>query len=43
VSPRDPVVFATTILALLTVALTACWLPARRAAQVSPVDAMRAE
>ena len=43
VSPRDPVVFASAILALLAVALTACWLPARRAAHVSPVEAMRAE
>jgi putative ABC transport system permease protein len=43
VSPRDPVVFATTMLMLLVVALTACWLPARRAARVSPVEAMRAE
>ena len=43
VSPRDPVVFATTMLMLLAVALTACWLPARRAARVSPVEAMRAE
>jgi ABC-type antimicrobial peptide transport system permease subunit len=43
VNPRDPVVFATAMLALLAVALTACWLPARRAARVSPVEAMRAE
>ena len=43
VSPRDPVVFATAILALLAVALIACWLPARRAARVSPVEAMRTE
>jgi len=43
VSPRDPVVFATTMLMLLVVALTGCWLPARRAARVSPVEAMRAE
>jgi ABC-type antimicrobial peptide transport system permease subunit len=43
VSPRDPVVFATTMLMLLSVALIACWLPARRAARVSPIQAMRAE
>jgi ABC-type antimicrobial peptide transport system permease subunit len=43
VSPRDPVVFATTTLFLLSVALVACWLPARRASRLSPLDALRAE
>lgn len=43
VSPRDPVVFVAAILGLFAVALAACWLPARRAACVSPVDALRAE
>jgi putative ABC transport system permease protein len=43
VSPRDPAVFATAILALFAVALVACWLPARRAARVSPIEALRAE
>jgi ABC-type antimicrobial peptide transport system permease subunit len=41
VSPRDPGVFASTALTVLAVALVACWLPARRAARLSPLDALR--
>jgi putative ABC transport system permease protein len=43
VSPRDPAVFAATSCVLLGVALVACWLPARRAATLSPLEALRAE
>lgn len=43
VSPRDPGVFAATSLALSGVALIACWLPARRAARLSPLEALRTE
>jgi putative ABC transport system permease protein len=43
VSSRDVGVFATTSLMLLTVALFACWLPARRAARLDPMDALRTD
>ena len=43
IGPRDPGVFTTTTLTLLAVALVACWLPARRAARLSPFEALRTE
>jgi putative ABC transport system permease protein len=43
VSPRDPAVFALTTLLLIGIALLACWLPARRAARLSPLDALRTD
>jgi phosphosulfolactate phosphohydrolase-like enzyme len=43
VSPRDPVVFGATTVAMLTAAVIACWLPARRAAAINPIEALRAE
>jgi putative ABC transport system permease protein len=43
VSPWDPVVLAVTTGGLLMVALAACWVPARRAARLSPLEALRPE
>ncbi|MEQ8329339.1 MAG: ABC transporter permease [Longimicrobiales bacterium] len=43
VGPMDPVTFGGVAVALSTVALVASWIPARRAAGVNPVEALRAE
>ena len=43
ISPSDPRVFITVSLLLTAVGLFACWLPARRAAALNPVEAIRYE
>jgi ABC-type antimicrobial peptide transport system permease subunit len=43
VSTSDPVTFTCVALLLLSIALFACWVPARRASRVEPMIALRAE
>jgi putative ABC transport system permease protein len=43
VAPNDVVTLALVTFALLAIGLTACWFPARRAARLEPVKALRYE
>jgi putative ABC transport system permease protein len=41
VTPNDPVTLAAVAVAMVAIGVAACWVPARRAAQVDPAVAMR--
>jgi len=43
VSPHDPIPFAISAAVLMAVSALACWIPARRAARVNPLEAIRYE
>ncbi len=43
VSPMDPLTYALATVIVVAIAWIACYLPSRRAAQVNPVNALRAE
>jgi ABC-type lipoprotein release transport system permease subunit len=43
VEPTDPVTYATVVAVLASVAAIACLVPARRAAAIDPMQALRAD
>ena len=43
VSPHDPATFAISAAVLVAVSAAACWIPARRAGGVDPLEAIRYE
>jgi ABC-type antimicrobial peptide transport system permease subunit len=43
ITPRDPMIFASVIALLLIVALAASYIPAYKAMQLNPIEAVRHE
>jgi len=43
ITPRDAPSYAAAILAIAATAFVACWLPARRAAAIAPIEALRTD
>ncbi|MBE0543426.1 MAG: ABC transporter permease [Verrucomicrobia bacterium] len=43
ITPTDPLTFASVTLIVVAIAIIACWLPARRATKVAPMEALRHE
>jgi putative ABC transport system permease protein len=43
VTPQDPWIFGAVVLVLATAGALACWIPARRAARINPLRALRFE
>jgi len=43
ISARDPFIYVTTSSVVFGIAVLACWLPARRAARLDPLTALRAD
>jgi putative ABC transport system permease protein len=43
VSPTDPLTFVGVAVLLMSVAIVACWIPARKATRIDPVSALRCE
>jgi len=43
VAPSDPVTLVVVSVVLIAIAVLASWIPARRAARVDPMEALRAE